>query len=152
MAPTILRWLSRNDLLDVKAAIIVAESKTSGEIRVKISGKSLSDISPANARNYAISEFYKEHLHETKDGTGVLILVLPVAKKFEIVADAGINARIPQDSWEKLSSAMGECFKVGHIKTGLILAIEEIGKRLSEHFPRQKDDMNELSDDVLVED
>lgn len=150
MNSIISRCLNKDDLLEIKAAIIRAEAKTSGEIRVIVTEKSSSDMGN-DARGYAIQEFYREGLHETREGTGVLIIVFLAAKKFEIVADQGINSKIAEEEWQKLGARMLNYFEAYDVKRGIMIAIQEIGNRLTTHFPHKIDDVNELPDDVVVE-
>jgi uncharacterized membrane protein len=39
-------------------------------------------------------------------------------------------------------------FKNNEFTQGLINGIKQAGEKLKEHFPYQKDDVNELSDDI----
>jgi uncharacterized membrane protein len=43
---------------------------------------------------------------------------------------------------------MAAHFKKGEFSKGLSVGIERAGEQLKKHFPVQKDDINELSDDI----
>jgi|SRR3989344_1206145 len=146
--PEIKEYFSRADLDSVKRVIQEAEKYTSGEIRVKIINKFDSDIS--DLRQQAEREFLGEGLHNTRDKTGVLVLVVLRERRFIILGDSGIYSKLTQGYWDKLASRMSLAFRSGNYSSGICRVVEEVGRALSTLFPRRDDDTNELSDDVVV--
>jgi uncharacterized membrane protein len=96
----------------------------------------------------AANVFAMLKMHKTKLRNGVLFYLSVEDRKFAILGDAGINARVPQNFWEITKEAMLEHFKNGQLTEGLVKGITMAGDKLKEHFPYQKDDVNELSDEI----
>ena len=57
-------------------------------------------------RHYAESLFFRRALFRTRERTAVLILVSLFERRVEIVADAGLNARVTAATWEGVISRM----------------------------------------------
>ncbi|MFC2092444.1 TPM domain-containing protein [Bacteroidota bacterium] len=147
----IKKFLSKDDLGDIQNEISNVENKTSGEIRLCIKLKRGFHERKYSTREVALREFYKLGMDNTRDKTGVLIFVLFKEKKFEIVADEGINEKISEDTWTKLSSELSSAFSNGYFKNGLLNCITNIGDILVKEFPVKEDDINELPDEIVIE-
>jgi len=134
---------SNKDLEVIKAAISSAEKNTSGEIRVHIE-----KICPEDVLDHAAFIFEKLEMHKTKQRNGVLFYLSLEDKKFAILGDAGINAKVPKGFWDKVKDSMYPYLKSEDItqalKTGILLA----GKELQAYFPFDKTEGNQLSNDV----
>jgi uncharacterized membrane protein len=89
-------------------------------------------------------------LDKTIDKTGILIFILLGERKFEIVADEGINNKIPDEKWDRLEHMMTDEFKKENYLNGVLQAINEIGGVLKNEFPPTADNPDELSNDVIV--
>lgn len=144
------KYLSESDLNEIGNVISDVENHTSGEIRLCI--KVRRDIleNRLSVRELAMNEFYSLKMDETRDKTGVLIFILFEERKFEIIADEGINSKIQDFVWNNLINESVSYFRNEKYKDGIIFIIREIGKILTSEFPRRGDDKNELSDDVIV--
>ena len=127
----------------VREAIQEAELNTSGEVKIHIERKLKEDV-----MNRASFVFEKLELHQTKLRNGVLIYLAVESKEFAILGDVGINQKVPEGFWDSTSLIMLEQFKKGDFVGGLIAGIKEAGLQLKAHFPYQKGDINELSDDI----
>lgn len=127
----------------IKQAIVEAETNTSGEIRVHIEAKCSGDV-----MDRAAFIFEKLNMHKTALRNGVLFYVATDAKKFAILGDGGINAKVEADFWDKTKDLVIEQFKKGDFTEGLVQGILQAGKSLKTHFPYQSDDKNELSDEI----
>lgn len=132
---------------EIKAAIKKAEKITSGEIRVVVE-----DTCKADVLDRAAHLFHKLKMHETKERNGVLIYVSVDDHKFAIIGDAGIHKIVKDDFWNKIKEEMAQHFRQEQIAEGIIHAIHEAGKALSHHFPCQKNDRDELSDEIIFGD
>lgn len=130
----------------VKGAIEKAERETSGEIRVSVSPFFWGDV-----RRTADKAFARMGMTRTAQRNGVLIFVVPSRRRFVILGDEGIHAKVGQDFWDKTATAISERFKSGDFTGGLVHGIEEAGRQLAAHFPRLPGDVNELPDDVDLE-
>ena len=127
----------------IKKAIETAELNTSGEIRVHVS-KSC----PGNALDCAAFWFEKLGMHKTEQRNGVLFFLATKERKFAILGDVGINTKVPNDFWDKIKETVLEAFKKNQFAEGLEKGVLMAGEQLKQHFPYQKDDVNELSDDI----
>lgn len=128
---------------DIVAAIGVVEARSRAEVRVHIESSCSGD-----PLEQAVKVFYNLKMQNTADRNGVLVYVALKSKRCAIVGDTGINAVVERDFWDKCTEKMIQCFKEGNYAEGIITALEMSSERLSEHFPRSKDDINELSDEI----
>ena len=124
-------------------AIKEAELNTSGEIRVHIESDCKEDV--LDRASYI---FEKLAIHKTKLRNGVLFYLSVSDKKFAILGDAGINTVTPDNFWEEIKETVLNNFKNSDFDIGLSTGIKMAGQALKEHFPYQKDDVNELSDEI----
>lgn len=138
------KLLKTIDVDRVKAAIAEAERETSGEVRV-----SVSRFFWGSVRHAAEKAFARLGMARTKDRNAILFFVVPARKKFVVLGDGGIHAKVGQEFWERIAGLMSEHFKKHEFTDGLVEAIEEAGRQLAAHFPYDaKADVNELADDV----
>lgn len=144
------KFLSQEDLDKISEAITEIERHTSGELRVCIKNKRGIFQGKYTPRELAVNEFFHSGMDKTRDKTGVLIFILFGERKFEIVADEGINAKIPDEEWTHLEHIMAEDFKKENYLSGVMDAINEIGEVLKKEFPSSGDNPDELSNDVSV--
>jgi putative membrane protein len=98
----------------------------------------------------ALRQFYARNVHLTTARTGVLIFVSLAERYAEVVADAGINAKVPQDGWDGIVADLIDHASENRLADGFVAAIATVGALLSQHFPVTAHDANEL-DDHLVE-
>lgn len=124
-------------------AIRGAELDTSGEIRVHIENSCSGDV-----LDRAANIFDKLQMQKTQLRNGVLIYLAVENRKFAILGDAGINAVVPENFWDDIKLTMLSHFREGKFTEGLVEAISRAGEQLKKHFPFQKDDVNELPDDL----
>lgn len=134
---------SKAEKEDIVAAIKVAEMNTSGEVRVHVESSFKGDV-----LDQAAFMFKKLGMLKTEQRNGVLFYLAAKNRKFAVIGDAGINAKVPDDFWEDVKAAMLGEFKDGKLAEGLVKGIRMAGEKLKEHFPHQSDDVNELSDDI----
>jgi putative membrane protein len=85
----------------------------------------------------------------TAGRTGILIYLSLTEHRAEIVADESIHAKVPNELWGEAMADMLVHIRYGRIADGMVAAVEDVGKILSEHFPRSDDDVNELPDRVI---
>jgi uncharacterized membrane protein len=137
------RLLSEGDEARVIAAIRAAEARTSGEIRVHVERRCAGDPMAAAAR-----WFRRLGLKRTALRNGVLFYVAVDDRRFAVLGDSGIHAKVGDEFWQTLRDAMRDGFAKGEPAEGLTRAIEAAGSRLAEHFPRGRDDRNELPDEI----
>ena len=127
----------------VTAAIVAAERRTSGEIRVLLARHKAAEPVAAAQRH-----FERLGMTNTSHRNGVLIFLAPRSRTFAVIGDSGIHEKCGDAFWTGLAAAMTEHFKRGDFTAGLVHGIERAGALLAEHFPRQPDDRNELPDTI----
>ena len=131
----------------IRAAIKEAEEATSGEIRVHIETSLTGDV-----LDRAAWIFKKIRMHETEKRNGVLFYIVVRNKQFAIIGDRGINAMVPEDFWDETKNHLQKHFRNEKYTEGLAEAVLLAGQQLKEHFPRMKDDINELPDEISFDD
>jgi uncharacterized membrane protein len=136
-------FLSPAEREDIQRTIAEAELQTSGEIRVHIENTFKGEIM---LRGQEV--FKKLKMHETNERNGVLFYLAVKDRSFAIIADAGINTKVPEGFWEAISKEMSSEFVQGRFVQGLMTGISMSGEQLKFYFPRQSNDKNELSNDI----
>ncbi|MEO8666823.1 MAG: TPM domain-containing protein [Ignavibacteria bacterium] len=146
----ISEYLSDEELDKIAGTIGEIEKKTSGEIRVCIKRRRGFLEKKDTPREIAMKEFVRLKMHETRDKTGVLFFLIFNERKFEIVADEGINSKISPGSWNEISGKLTDHFINKNYHAGITKGLIEIGEVLIREFPVRDDDRNELPDDVII--
>ncbi|HSG68514.1 MAG TPA: TPM domain-containing protein [Bacteroidales bacterium] len=136
-------FFTREQVDDIKQAIMNAELDTSGEIRVHIDTRCKGEV-----MERAVKVFHKLGIDKTDARNGVLFYLAVKNRKFAVIGDIAINEAVPEDFWETLKHDMLEAFREGKFTDGLIDGITRTGTYLKQFFPYQTDDTNELSDEV----
>ncbi|MFW5755249.1 MAG: TPM domain-containing protein [Tangfeifania sp.] len=140
---SVRKYFSEGDKIQIKNAIRAAELNTSGEVRVHIEKHCKEDV-----LDRAAYIFEKLEMHKTELRNGVLFYLAIEDHKFAILGDAGINRKVPENFWEEIKENMLNQFKEGNFTKGLSEGIMEAGNQLKAHFPYQKDDVNELPNEI----
>jgi uncharacterized membrane protein len=126
-------------------AIRQAEKATSGEIRVHVEP----NCSTADPVQRAIDVFAQLGMHQTKARNGVLFYLAHVDRKFAVLGDQGIDAKVPAGFWESTKELLRGYFAKGEYAEGLSEGIERAGQQLRQYFPYDGvTDTNELADDI----
>ncbi|MGD0343306.1 MAG: TPM domain-containing protein [Bacteroidales bacterium] len=128
-------------------AIKKAEKETSGEIRVHIETRHSGDV-----LDRASWIFKKLGMLRTKDRNGVLFYLAIKNRKFAVIGDIGINAKVPDGFWDKIRDIMEADFREKRFTEGLVKGILMTGTKLKEYFPHQINDINELPDEISFDD
>ena len=136
-------FFTKEEKEDITLAIKNAELDTSGEIRVHIE-----NICKGDAKDQAAYLFEKLEMQKTDLRNGVLFYLAVKNRKFAILGDAGINKAVPDNFWDNIRNIMLEHFRDDKFAEGLEEGIAMAGIQLKEHFPYQKDDVNELPDEI----
>jgi putative membrane protein len=101
------------------------------------------------AHRLAMSQFFAQGLHNTEKRTGVLIFASAAERYAEIVADAGINAKVAPQVWDKAVALLIDGIKDGRPADGFVAAVEQCGAVLAEHFPPGALNRDELPDKLV---
>ena len=151
-AHRIQRFLPPEALDGIARAVAAAEASTSGEVRVAVRFRRTlrETFRKEGVDKLALKEFRHLKLEQTRDRTGVLLFVLLSRRRFRILGDSGIHARIGQETWNRIAARISHQAAGEGLGVALAAGVAEIGQRLAEHFPRPHDDTNELPDEVSI--
>jgi len=136
--------MRRIDRERILRAIAAAETRTSGEIRVSVSRFFWGAVRPVAERAFA-----RLGMTATRERNGILFFFVPARRRFVVLGDEGIHARVGQEFWNETAAAMSKRFRKGEFTDGLEEGIKTAGERLAAHFPYDSaTDKNELSDEI----
>ena len=97
----------------------------------------------------AMRQFFAQGLHRTENRTGVLIFASLAERYAEIVADAGIHAKVTREVWDQAIAVLIAGMKRGQPGDGFVAAIGRCGAVLAEHFPPGALDRDELPNKLV---
>lgn len=100
-------------------------------------------------RRQAVALFRVGAERRTRGRTGVLISLSLAERRAEIVADAAIHTKVAEDVWGEAMAALLTHVREGRAADGLVAAVERVGAVLTEHVPREENDVNELPDRLI---
>lgn len=138
------KFLSEAESSRINLAIRGAESKTSGEIKVVMARHCWVNIKAKASRI-----FRQLGLDKTKERNCVLILFIVANREFLIYGDQGIHEKVGQEFWDGIRDEMVVAFKQNEFGDGISRGVRLIGERLSQYFPYQRDDTDEISDEIV---
>lgn len=144
------KHFSEENLKIISQVISEIEKNTSGEIRLCVQEERGILEKNKTPRELALQEFVLLEMHKTKDRTGVLIHIMIAERKFEIIADEGINAKIEERMWDEIKEKMRTEFRKENYLEGILFCVRAIGTTLQEEFPCSDEDKDELSNDVII--
>jgi uncharacterized membrane protein len=136
-------FFTKEQQAQILASVKEAELETSGEIRVHIETSHKGEV-----LDRAAWLFKKLGMHKTTERNGVLFYLAVKDRKFAIIGDAGINAKVHAGFWDDVSELLKKNFKEGKFTEGLSEGILLAGEHLKIHFPHREDDVNELPDEI----
>ncbi len=104
----------------------------------------------AHVKRRATEQFLVQNLHTTQSRTGVLLYVSVAERRAEILADTGIDAKVPAGTWQAIIDRLTREIAGGRAADGFVHAIEAAGGHLAQHYPPGSSDPNELPDHLIV--
>lgn len=99
---------------------------------------------------HALAQFSAAGLHETRHRTGILIYISELERVVEVLADRGINEKVPEDYWKVHVDKIITGIKGNQFAPSLLSVLAEVGAKLKKDFPRGENDVNELSNKVRL--
>jgi putative membrane protein len=99
----------------------------------------------------SLAAFTAQGLHYTRAHTGILILASLLEHRVEVLADKGINEKVPAGTWNEVVQILTIGLKSGNACDAYCKAIERCGEILAQHFPRPPDDKDELANKLVIE-
>lgn len=100
----------------------------------------------------SLAAFTAQGLHHTRGETGILILASLFEHRVEVLADRGINEKVPPGTWDQIVRIITVGLKSKNGCAAFCAAIDECSKILARHFPRSPDDRDELKNKLVMED
>jgi putative membrane protein len=119
-----------------------------GAVERLLAGKAHQD---AAVQARAGQAFFEHGLHQTRDGTGVLVFASLREHRAVVLGDRGIHERMGDAEWKRAVDALVDGMRRDRPGEGFEAAIDVIGARLAEHFPRGDGEQapNELPDGLI---
>jgi putative membrane protein len=99
----------------------------------------------------SLAAFTAHGLHYTQAHTGILILASVFERRVVVLADRGINEKVPAGTWDEIVGMITQGLKSNDGSAAFCAAIERCGAILAEHFPRSADDQDELQNRLVTE-
>lgn len=97
----------------------------------------------------AFQLFAERGLHQTREHTGLLILVSELEHRVVILGDSGLHARVGETGWQHHVDALVKRIREGETVTGVLEVLESIEASATSALPARTDDVNELPDSVI---
>lgn len=138
------KFLSEAESGKINSAIKDAERRTSAEIKLVIARHCWGNI-----RTKASKIFNKLGLDKTEERNCVLILFIVTNREFLIYGDQGIHQKVGQGFWDDIRDKMEAAFQKDEFADGISQGVRLIGQKLSEYFPHQRDDIDEISNEIV---
>ena len=131
----------------IAQAITEAERCTSGEICVHVTPHCLGETMPQ-----AEAVFNAKKLYRTMRRNAVLIYIAYKDRKLAILGDQGINDLVPEGFWDDAITLLTHHLKRHSPVEGICATVALIGNKLKDYFPADREDNNELSNEVSYDD
>lgn len=96
-------------------------------------------------------EFFEKKLSGTKQKTGVLIFVSLVEHRCIILADETIAKEVVDETWEKAVQLLLEGIRSKKASEGFCKAIDFCSDILSQKFPAQRNNEDEIENHLIIE-
>ncbi len=81
--------------------------------------------------------------------TGIIIYLSLAEHRAEIIADEAIASKVDAGVWGDAMEALLGPVRTGDVAGGMVGAVEEVGRVLTEHFPKSDGNRNELPDRLI---
>lgn len=107
-------------------------------------------IKRERAHRRAVEQFLVQNLHTTAGRTGVLIYVSVAERYAEIIADSGIQSKVPKETWQDIIDDLTAHIGAGEAGEGFVHAVERSGELLAKHFPPGSRDPDELPNHLII--
>ena len=94
-------------------------------------------------------EFFSQGLYRTREETGILIFISVFERQVWVLADRGINEKLPSDTWQDVVKLIVDGIKERRQVDAICQAIDQIGQILKKHFPASIDNPDELKGVII---
>ena len=100
----------------------------------------------------AVTHFFKYGLYRTRDATGILIFISVFERKVWVLADHGINVKVPAGHWDAVVADITAGIRENRAAEAICEAVAAVGATLKSHFPIKPDDTDELQNVIIADD
>lgn len=97
-------------------------------------------------------EFHENHLTHTKDKVGVLIFISLLEHSVIVLGDKAIADKLPPETWQTVVEQILVDIKQKNMAGGIKKAIATMSSLLAGPFPIKSNDVNELSNKLVIKD
>jgi putative membrane protein len=97
----------------------------------------------------ALTSFFLNGLHRTRDLTGIIIYVSVFERSVHILADKGINDKVDPAVWEAVVAEITAGIRAGKAGEALCAGVARCGELITKHFPIKDDDTDELPNLII---
>ena len=94
--------------------------------------------------------FFDSRVHHTAGNTGLLVYVSLYERMAAILADQSILDKLGQDALDELCATLTRKLRDLHPADAISQTISIAGEKLAPVLPRAEDDINELSDTLII--
>jgi len=98
----------------------------------------------------AVQAFFRERLYRTRAQNGILLYISVFEHRVWILADSGINDKIPHEQWQEIVDLVVSGIRDNRQGEAICEAVTRIGNLLQEFFPYTEDDKDELHNLIIV--
>jgi len=146
-------WRARRAFPDktldaIQREVAEQERRHSGQVRFVVEAELTTGQlwAALTARARAIEVFSMLQVWNTESNSGVLVYVLLADHRVEVVADRGIQRKVPAADWSAIVSMMETHFRAGRFEEGAVAGVRAVSEVLAAHFPPDGMSTNELPD------
>jgi uncharacterized membrane protein len=139
-------FLNEAETAAVHAAVRDAEQRTSAEVKVVLARHCWGNI-----KTKARRIFGELGLDRTEQRNCVLLLLVVSNREFLLYGDQGIHEQVGQRFWDDVCRQMLDAFRQNQFADGICQGVRLVGEKLAQHFPHQRDDVNEISNEIVYQ-
>lgn len=93
----------------------------------------------------ALLLFHDQGVSQTRERTGIIILISQLEKRVVVAADSGVMRAVEADAWEAVTAKIQTAYDGKDISATAAMSVQELGDFLAEPLPVSEDDIDELS-------
>lgn len=126
------------------AALVVLALSVPALLRLAVRAQVLQHSVDRRAR----LAFAEHAVFDTRDRSGVLIMIAELERRVVILGDSGIHKRMPTEGWKAHVDHIVTAIRAGRAEQGICETLRALGEVLTAEFPVRPDDVNELPNAV----
>jgi putative membrane protein len=103
----------------------------------------------AEVKEATEKEFYIQGLYRTREETGILIFISVFERQVWVLADRGINEKLPSETWQDVVDLVVDGIKERRQVDAICQAVDQVGQILETHFPATSNNPDELESVII---